>query len=109
MTFSTHIGSRLKEAWSYRNEPENVRVLGTVLWRALLVIALIIIIFALWFGVQELNAVSQAESVQTTTSNARPPLDRTQLQSTLNDLLARQAQFQALSQSPVAPVTDPSK
>jgi hypothetical protein len=109
MTFNFFTSPKIREAWSYRDEPENMAILAVVFWRGLLVFALVVIVSALWFGFQELDATSQAETPPTTSSTAPPPLDHAQLESTLDAFSTRQTQYQTLSQSPAPDVTDPSK
>ena len=109
MNFDYSFFSRAKEAWKYRNEPEQAHVLGMLFWRALLLFAFVVFVASLWFGIQELNAVLQVESAGIPSTTAPAPFDRTQLDSTLNALSARQAEFQTLSHSPAPAVSDPSK
>jgi hypothetical protein len=101
--------ARVKRAWSYRSEPESARVLASFLWHVLLALAIIVLITALWFGAGELDAASQVENAQTTSSHNPPPFDRAQLESTLGFYAAQQSQYQSLSQSPLPSVADPSK
>lgn len=101
--------SQLQAAWSYRDEPEEMRALGLFLWRALLVFALLVALFALWTGYQELEAALQAENSVATPAAAPPPLARAQLQTTLDYFSTKQSQYQSLSQSPLPQVVDPSK
>ena len=105
--FSTF--SRTKEAWRYRNEPEEMRALGVFLWRTLLLFALLVVLLALWTGYQELTAALQAENSVSTPNAAPPALNKSQLQSALSYFSAKQSQYQSLSQSPEVQVADPSK
>lgn len=109
MKFTFINGSRIREAWDDRSEPESLRFLATAFWRALLLIAFLAILFAFWFGSQELGVVSRAESVTTVSPTIKQPLDPAQIQSALNALSARQNDYQSLSQSPLPSVADPSK
>lgn len=109
MKFNFSPFSRLKESWDYRGEPENIHFLGEVFWRGLLALALIVVLVAVGVGVQEMAAVSEAENVSGAPSTAPPPLDPAKLQNALAQFSARQAQYQAILQSPAPQVADPSK
>jgi hypothetical protein len=101
--------SRMKGAWDFREEPENMRALGLYLWHILLILALFSVFGAAWIGFQELGVVMQAESARQAPSAPPAPLDPNKLQSQLNAFTARQQAYQALSQSPLPQVRDPSQ
>jgi hypothetical protein len=99
----------MKQTWDFREEPENLRVLGVYLWRILLVFALLALVCAGWLGLQELNAVTQAENVTQTHSAPPAPLDPNMLQAQLTVFAARQQAYQSVSSAPLPQVDDPSK
>jgi|GEM_PF-2301622 hypothetical protein len=101
--------SNIKDAWDFREEPDNMRVLGVYLWHVLLVFVLFALIAAGWFGIQELNAVTQAENVTQTHSAPPAALDPNKLQAQLTLFSARQQSYQSVSSSPLPQVADPSK
>ena len=101
--------SGAKEAWDFREEPENMRTLGVYLWRGLLILALLSVIGAAWLGLQELGAVTQADNVTPTASAPPAPLDPNKLQSQITQFSTKQQQYQTISQSPLPQIADPSK
>jgi hypothetical protein len=101
--------SSMKETWDFREEPENLRVLGVYLWRTLLAFALLALLCAGWLGIQELNTVTQAENVAQPHSAPPAPLDPNKLQAQLTTFSARQQAYQTLSSSSLPQVADPSK
>ena len=101
--------SRIQDAWDSRGEPESVRTLVSVFWRALLGLMFFVLLFAIWFGSQELEAASQADNPGTASSSGKPPWTPEQLQSTLDFFSQRQVAYEALSESPLPSITDPSK
>jgi hypothetical protein len=109
MTFNIFSFSRVKDTWDFREEPENMRSLGLYLWRTLLVIALLSVLSAAWFGFQELGVVMQAENVAQTPAAPPAPLDPNKLQSQLSAFTTKQAEYQNLSQSPLPQIPDPSE
>ena len=84
--------SRVKRAWEYREEPENMRLIGQFLWRTLLVIVFLTALCALWLGYQELGTVTQVETGTTAPAAPAAPLDPNQLQAQLNGFTTRQQQ-----------------
>lgn len=108
MKFDIAALSHTKETWEYREEPENLRLLGQYLWRILLALALLALLAAIWLGMQELAAVSQAESTTVTTSAPPVPLDPNTLQAQLALYTARQQDYQTISSSPLPQIGDPS-
>lgn len=109
MTFNFLRKLGVQKAWDYRSEPESLRLLAVVFWRTMIVVGLLVFLLALWFGFQELNAASQAESVAPAAAAAQEPWTPAQLQSALNSFSQRQSDYQALSQSALPAVADPSK
>jgi hypothetical protein len=101
--------SQVQEAWDSRNEPESLRVLVAVFWRALLVVLFVVLVCACLLGFEELSAVSQAENPGDTSSAAKSSWSPAQLEATLSFFSQRQQTYQALSQSPLPTVADPSK
>jgi hypothetical protein len=96
---------RLKETWEFREEPENLRVLGLYLWRTLLVLALLSLIAAAWVGWQEIQMVTQAERTTQTLTAPPAPLDPKALQAELNAFTLRQENYQSVSAAPLVEVS----
>jgi|SRR5665213_1894462 len=109
MTFKFFSSSQLKKSWNYRSEPESMHVLAEELWAILLIFAFIVLIFSVAFGAGEMSAVSQAENVTPAVSAVSSPLDPVKLQDSLATFSARQGTYQALTQTPLPQVADPSK
>jgi predicted negative regulator of RcsB-dependent stress response len=101
--------SRVQRAWEYRSEPDALRMLAMTFWRTLLLLVFLVLLVALWFGWQELNAASQAESVAPASAEAPLPWTLEQLQRQVDALSAKQTVYQTLSQSPMPAIADPSK
>jgi hypothetical protein len=100
---------RLKETWEFREEPENLRVLGLYLWRTLLVLVFLSLIVAAWIGWQEIGMVTQAEKVTQTPTAPTAPLDPDKLQAELDVFTERQQGYESVSAAPLPQVADPSK
>jgi hypothetical protein len=101
--------SRVKEAWSYREEPENMRAIGLFVWHVLLVLILLCACVAAWFGYQELQAAMQAENTSQDLTAPPAPLDPNKLEAQINEFNAQQVSYEALSQSSLPQIGDPSK
>lgn len=109
LTMSFFKLSRVQRAWEYRSEPEALRTLARIFWRTLLSLVFLVLLVALWFGWQELNAASQAENVAPVSAEAPLPWTLEQLQTQLDALSSKQTAYQTLSRSPMPAIVDPSK
>src|SRR5262249_48298001 len=83
---------RIRKAWQDRGEPEGLHVTATGFWRELLVVALLVMIFALWFGFEEIDATAKAESVKNTYASPKSPFDPATLQAELDMFSTKQAE-----------------
>ncbi len=109
MTFNFFSKLGVQKAWDYRSEPESLRLLAAIFWRTIVFIAFLVFLLALWFGFQELDATSQAESVAPAAAAAQQPWTPAQLQTALQTLSQKQTDYQTLSQSALPSIADPSK
>jgi hypothetical protein len=109
MSFERASLSRVKSAWEYRGEPENMRTIGRYLWRTLLVVVFLAALCALWLGYEELVTVTQVETGTSTPAAGPAPLDPNKLQAQLNAYIARQQRYQAIATSSLPQIPDPSK
>lgn len=107
MSFEPHIFAKLREAYEFRHEPEQMHVLTEVFWRLLLVVAAVLVVFWIWFGIAQLVGVVTGSEIATGNSSDTGPLHTDALDATLQDLSTRQAHAQALVATPVV-VSDPA-
>ena len=97
----------LQAFYAARNEPENMRPLAEVYWRALLTLGLLMVVGVLMYGTWEFfGVIANLSSADATTAPSSATLDRNQLQNMLDSLNARQKGFDAL---PGVTASDPSK
>lgn len=105
------IKQSIREMYSYRHRPENMRAFADFYWRALLYIASIITMLAIGFGVSELSSVLKDFSASAGAGSSVQPvpaLNKAQLKNALDSFQTREARFESLKTS--APeFTDPSK
>ena len=90
----------IRDAYAHKHRPECVRVLADFYWRALLSIALVIIILSAGYGISELSSVmggsGGALAQDASVSQPAPKLDKMQLQNTLSAFREREARFNSL-------------
>src|SRR3989338_657103 len=102
----------IRDAYTYRHRPECVRVLADFYWRALLSIALVIIVLAAGYGISELSSVmggsGGALAQDASVSPPAPKLDKMQLQNTLSAFREREARFNSLKAG-MQRIPDPSR
>jgi hypothetical protein len=99
-----------RDIYAARHEPEGLRRLADFYWRGVLSLAFLIAACAILYGVWNiLNVLNDLSAAPDTSASPPPPLDRTQLDATLNGFEARQAQFNALETTPGPTIPDPSK
>lgn len=99
---------RIREIYTARHEPENVRHIADFLWRIMLVISSIAFVGILAYGAWEFIAVMEAlYAPPPARAVPAPPLDRASLESALAQFEAREAAFAATSSA--ATVPDPSQ
>lgn len=110
MTFFTGIWAHARELLAYRHEPERLRALADLYWRALLLVAAGIIVFMAAYGSLKLLAALESGASNTTLSSESGSIlfNRTQLEETLDDFTARRVNYELLKKNPPA-IADPSR
>lgn len=99
-----------KNLYAARNEPENIRPLAELYWRALigggLLLIACIIVWGIWVFIAVITSLGSAGAPNSQT----PPilLDRNKLQTTISVFHSRANSFDAAQNAP-ATATDPSK
>ncbi len=100
---------RAKEMYTYRHEPEYVRPLAELFWRALLVLTATgvvgVLVFAATVFWDVLATLGNAAGAPARTS---PALDRAALQNTLRLIEEKRLDFEA-RKATSTPVVDPSR
>ena len=110
MKFSSDTLNRLLAYYRARHEPENLRPLADMYWRALLALALLSVAGVIMFGLWEFVAVVESLTAAQSGTGTTPPvvLNRQQLETVLGAYDARQAQYRATEATRMT-VNDPSK
>lgn len=99
-----------RDLYAARNEPENIRPLAELYWRALIGIGLILIVAVIAWGILVFVSVITSLGTAATPSSQTPPilLDRNKLQTTILSFQTRATAFEAAQTTP-ASAADPSK
>lgn len=112
MKFKIDTWTRIRTAYSYRHEPEYLRLLASYFWNMLLWMATIITACVVLYGSFQLTSVFEDTGNRSAKAPAvgteAPILDRAQLQATLNTFTERQARYESLKANPPA-IADPSR
>lgn len=106
MRSEPNILDRFKNAYEYRHEPEQMRVLATMFWNTLLALAAPLIVLFLWLGIAQLVDI-MGEGQPARGVGGVLPLNRAQLDAAVGALRERSAATQARMSSPVQ-VGDPA-
>lgn len=110
MRSSTNIFKRTHDAYAAGYEPEGLRRLSDIYWRALLVGAFLLLVCVFLYSTWGLLRV--LEDLGATANSATPPpspLNRALLNETLHAFETRQSQFQTFKTNPPAAIPDPSR
>ena len=112
MKFKFDTWTRIRTAYSYRHEPEYLRLLAAYVWNTLLWMSAAIIVCAVLYGTSQLFSVFEDAAKRSAKASSAgtetPILDRTQLQATLNIFTERQTQYESLKANPPV-AADPSR
>ena len=93
-----------------RHEPERIRVLANLYWRALLVVFLIIVITVLLYGIfGTLRVLRDLNGPGNVSAPPPPSLDRTILNAIIEGFENRQSQFNLLKTTRGKVIPDPSR
>ncbi len=101
---------RVSDTWSYRSEPEHLRVLIEVYWRALLGTAGIIVVCAvLYSSINLISALGRGKGEPTLSpGGGGTTLDRASLQAALSEFAERETNYEFLKKNPPTS-PDPSR
>lgn len=102
----TSLFKDLRDLYSARHEPENMRPLAEVYWRLLLMIGLVMVALVIAYGIWEFVGVMNNLSSTDPSKPASATLNRSQLQNVLTSNRERQQRF---ATPQVTGITDPSK
>lgn len=107
MRFFTLLWKELRETLSDGNEPDHIRLLADLYWKALLLSAFVILalvfLYSTWGLVRILGDLSAALD---TSAPPPPALNRGELNTTINAFETREAQFNDLKTNPPAVIKD---
>lgn len=109
MKFFTNIWNYTREVWSFRHEPEHFRKLADFYWRALLVLAALIVIGSGTYGVMKfMAALQEREDALGPSGGGVPLLNKKDLEATLEGFAARAAAYESFKTTPPK-IADPSR
>lgn len=111
MNSESRIKQGVREMYSYRHSPENMRAFADFYWRALLCAVSVAALFAIGFGIFELSSVLKdfgSDGGAGGSAQPVPALNKAQLKKALEVFQTREARFESLKVSAPA-VADPSK
>jgi len=106
----TDITARLRNFYDSRFEPEGIRPLAEMYWRTLMLIASLLCLAALLFGIWNLFSVFDTLSSLADTSPPPPAaFSSSALHALSGGFDARQTQFNTFTSNPPSAAPDPSK
>ena len=111
MKWIIHLWAHVRDVWSYRHEPEHLRVLAGAYWHILLItVACGAASVALYGGLQFLSVRGMGEKVVGSLPSgvASTPLNQKELQATLEGFDARKERYEFLRTNRPE-IADPSK
>ena len=103
MNPKSHIRSDVRDMYSSRNSPENMRAFADFYWRILLYAASVAALLAIGFGIWQLSSVLQdfgSGAGAGRSAQPVPALNRAQLKNTLESFQVREARFESLKTLP---------
>ncbi len=107
MTSLSEMIQTLRNAYAYRHEPEQMRLLAILYWRGLLGFSLILFACALLLGVYVFAYVGSVQAPVKQDGASAALLDRAALESVLEAFDARATAYGSLKTA--TPIADPSK
>ena len=101
--------TRVSDTWSYRSEPERLRILIEAYWRVLLGTAGVIVIYTvLYSSINLISVLGGGEGEPTLPPGGSATLDSVSLQAVLGGFTERETNYEFLKKNPPA-IADPSK
>ncbi len=104
-----NIWQRIRDIYGRRYDPEGARTFADAYWRALLVLALCILVAVSFYAQQQFYATLNDISDVPEGGISVSALDRKYLDATVSGITARQAAFNTFGAHPPAVPPDPSK
>lgn len=98
---------QFRDAYAYRDEPEQSRMLFEWSWRALLFMTIVLCMCAIALGAFVFLKTSNVPDAGHKVALSQPVLDRERLTHILNAFAQRGTQYEYLKTAP--PIADPSK
>lgn len=99
----------LREVFNNGNEPDHIRLMADLYWKALLILAFSILagvfLYSTWGAVRILGDLSKAID---TAPPPPPALNRGELNAVMRAFEARKTDFEILKKNPTGDVRDPS-
>ncbi len=111
MRWVTHIWSSIRDTWQYRHEPEKLRLLADVYWRALLVVASLVFVSLVSYGGMKFYTLfdeGEETPLLSGGSSGILLLDPGALKATLEGFEARRTRYEFLKKNPPR-IADPSR
>ena len=101
--------TRVSDTWSYRSEPERLRVLIEAYWRVLLGTAGVIVVCTVLYSfINLISALSRGNGEPTLSPGGPATLDRASLHAGLGAFAERETNYEFLKKNPPT-IADPSK
>lgn len=102
MSRIAHIREKIRNLYTYRHEPEHLRLFADHYWRALeLFIAFVFLLIVVYGAIEYIRISSAMEEVHSAEVSASvPAISRTQLQKALDEFRSREARFELLQNTP---------
>ena len=109
MNLRFNILDNVKSLYSYRDEPERMRVLADLYWQSILVFVGIVTVCSVSYGLLELSSVINPESQNSSASTQEPDiLDKRALQAVLAGFTERTKGYQTLKETSLH-LSDPAQ
>ncbi len=109
MRFFNSMWGELRETFDNKNEPDHLRLIADLYWKALLILALGILVavfsYSTWGAVRILGDLSKALD---TSAPPPPALNKGELNVVVRAFEARKTEFEVLKRNSIVDIKDPS-
>lgn len=109
MRFFNSLWRELRETFNNGNEPDHIRMMADLYWKALLILAFSILVavfsYSTWGAVRILGDLSKALD---TAAPPPPALNRGELNAVIRAFETRKIEFEVLKNNPTGDIKDPS-